>query len=143
MALGDEILVGCVVKRGTLGPYHISWQKDGADVQSTDRVSVTAQSKNSVALRITAVRPEDVSNYTCLATNSIGSDSFTAPLVVHGKEIWLLQIFIMAQYTQIFFFSVVFYAQKFRRGDDCFQSLYRSFKYVLMPKYQIPHARSH
>nr|XP_054924919.1 myopalladin-like [Dermacentor andersoni] len=85
VALGDEILAGCVVKKGTLGPYFISWHKDGTELVSGDRVSVSGQSKTSAALRIAAVRPEDVGNYTCVARNSFGSDSFTAPLVVYGN----------------------------------------------------------
>ncbi|XP_049514069.1 kazal-type serine protease inhibitor domain-containing protein 1-like [Dermacentor silvarum] len=85
VALGDEILAGCVVKKGTLGPYSIVWQKDGRELESGDRVLVSGQSKTSAALRIAAVRPEDVGNYTCVARNSFGSDSFTALLVVHGN----------------------------------------------------------
>ncbi|KAH7974621.1 hypothetical protein HPB49_017478 [Dermacentor silvarum] len=84
VALGDEILAGCVVKKGTLGPYSIVWQKDGRELESGDRVLVSGQSKTSAALRIAAVRPEDVGNYTCVARNSFGSDSFTALLVVHA-----------------------------------------------------------
>ncbi|KAK8785232.1 hypothetical protein V5799_008415 [Amblyomma americanum] len=83
VALGDEILVGCVVKKGAHGPYHFTWQRDGRDLESSDRLSVFGQSRTSVALRIMGVRPEDVGNYTCVASNSFGSDSFTAPLVVH------------------------------------------------------------
>ncbi|KAH7976679.1 hypothetical protein HPB52_018024 [Rhipicephalus sanguineus] len=84
VALGDEILAGCVVKNGSPGPHSISWQKDGSEIESGERVSVSGQSKTSAALRIAAVRPEDVGNYTCVARNSFGSDSFTAPLVVHA-----------------------------------------------------------
>ncbi|KAK8785233.1 hypothetical protein V5799_008416 [Amblyomma americanum] len=85
VALGDEILVGCVVKKGSSGPYHISWQKDGRAIESNDHLSVSGQSKASTALRIAGVRPGDIGNYTCVARNSFGSDSFTAPLTVHGE----------------------------------------------------------
>ncbi|XP_075730368.1 cell adhesion molecule DSCAML1-like [Rhipicephalus microplus] len=83
VALGDEVIVGCAVKKGTSGPYRITWQKDGKDVESDGHLSVFGQSKTSAALRITGVRPEDVGNYTCVAMNSFGSDSFTARLVIH------------------------------------------------------------
>nr|XP_054924920.1 hemicentin-2-like [Dermacentor andersoni] len=83
VALGDEIIVGCAVKKGTSGPYRIAWQKDGTDIDSDGRLSVFGQSKTSAALRITGVQPEDVGNYTCVAKNSFGSDSFTAQLVIH------------------------------------------------------------
>ncbi|KAH7976768.1 hypothetical protein HPB52_019145 [Rhipicephalus sanguineus] len=83
VALGDEIIVGCAVKKGTSGPYRIAWQKDSKDVEKDGRLSVFGESKTSAALRITGVRPEDVGNYTCVAKNSFGSDSFTAQLVIH------------------------------------------------------------
>ncbi|KAL3203357.1 hypothetical protein MRX96_041938 [Rhipicephalus microplus] len=83
VALGDEVIVGCAVKRGTSGPYRIAWQKDGEDVGSDGHLLVFGQSKTSAVLRITGVRPEDVGNYTCVAENSFGSDSFTARLVIH------------------------------------------------------------
>ncbi|KAH8029778.1 hypothetical protein HPB51_004783 [Rhipicephalus microplus] len=84
VTLGDEVLAGCVVKKGSAGLYVISWLKDGSEIESDERVSVSDQSKNSAALRISFVRPEDVGNYTCVARSSSGSDSFTAPLVVHA-----------------------------------------------------------
>lgn len=85
LALGDEIIVPCVVRKATAGPYRIAWHKDGTVLKDGGRVSVSsAHSKSSATLRISSLRPEDVGNYTCIAENSFGSESFTAPLVVHG-----------------------------------------------------------
>ncbi|KAK8785223.1 hypothetical protein V5799_008406 [Amblyomma americanum] len=90
VALGDEIIVPCVVRKGTTGPYRIQWRKDGGTLEDSGRVSVSsAHSKSSATLRIASLRPEDVGNYTCTAANSFGSDSFTAALIVHGK-LWAL-----------------------------------------------------
>ncbi|KAH6921914.1 hypothetical protein HPB50_006459 [Hyalomma asiaticum] len=84
VALGDEVVVACAVKKGTSGPYTIAWRKDGKDVENDGHLSVFGQSKTSSVLRITGVQPEDVGNYTCAASNSFGSDSFTAQLVIHA-----------------------------------------------------------
>ncbi|KAL3218030.1 hypothetical protein MRX96_050897 [Rhipicephalus microplus] len=85
VSLGDEIIVPCVVKKDTAGPYRIAWQKDGVDLrENADRVSVSyPNTKRSSTLSIASLQPEDVGNYTCSASNSFGSDSFTAALVVH------------------------------------------------------------
>ncbi|KAK8785227.1 hypothetical protein V5799_008410 [Amblyomma americanum] len=86
VALGDEIIVSCVVGKSAAGPYAIAWSKDGSVLKDSGRVSVSsAHSRSSATLRIASLRPEDVGNYTCTASNSFGSDSFTAQLVVHGK----------------------------------------------------------
>lgn len=86
MALGDEIVETCVVRKGSVGPYRISLLKDGKLIESSDRVSVSSASKSSVTLRIGSMKPEDVGNYTCSASNQYGSDSVTATLVVNGND---------------------------------------------------------
>ncbi|XP_075526208.1 hemicentin-1-like [Dermacentor variabilis] len=83
VALGEEILVGCLVKKGTAGPYRITWLKDGRDIQESERVSIAARSKTSAALRISSLRAEDVGNYTCVASNDFGTDTVTAPLIIN------------------------------------------------------------
>ncbi|XP_072140337.1 cell adhesion molecule Dscam1-like isoform X6 [Dermacentor andersoni] len=91
VTLGDEVVVTCVVKKGSAGPYQITWEKDGREVagKGTDlRVFVSTLSMGSVALRIASLRAEDVGNYSCTARNRFGSDSVTAPLVVHAAPVW-------------------------------------------------------
>ncbi|KAL3218029.1 hypothetical protein MRX96_050896 [Rhipicephalus microplus] len=83
VALGEEILVGCFVKKGTAGPYRITWLKDGKEIRESERVTITARSKTSAALRISSIRAEDVANYTCVASNDYGTDSVTAPLIIN------------------------------------------------------------
>lgn len=87
VALGDEIVESCVVKKGSVGPYRISLLKDGTQIEGSDRVSVSSASKSSVTLRIGSLKPEDVGNYTCTASNQYGSDSVTATLIVNGNTI--------------------------------------------------------
>ncbi|XP_077496364.1 SPEG neighbor protein-like [Amblyomma americanum] len=84
VALGDEVMENCVVKKGSAGPYRITLFKDGKEIRSGDHVTVSSHSRNSATLLIASLRPEDVGNYTCTASNPHGSDSVTAPLVVNG-----------------------------------------------------------
>ncbi|KAL3203358.1 hypothetical protein MRX96_041939 [Rhipicephalus microplus] len=84
VSLGDEVMENCVVKKGSSGPYRIALLKDGDEVRSDDRVTVSSHSKSSATLRIASLRTEDVGNYTCTASNQYGSDSVTAALLVHG-----------------------------------------------------------
>ncbi|KAK8785221.1 hypothetical protein V5799_008404 [Amblyomma americanum] len=87
IALGEEVIVVCAIKKGssTGESYSISWRKDGRPVLQSERVSTSAHSKGSSTLVIASLRPEDVGNYTCVARNSVGADTFTAPLVVNGN----------------------------------------------------------
>ncbi|KAH7974622.1 hypothetical protein HPB49_017479 [Dermacentor silvarum] len=85
LAMGDEVIALCVVKKGSTGPYHVSWRKDGAELSPTGRLSLSALSRSSAALRIESLRPGDIGNYTCTASNAFGSDTVTAPLVVNGN----------------------------------------------------------
>ncbi|KAH7974624.1 hypothetical protein HPB49_017481 [Dermacentor silvarum] len=87
VTLGEHILVSCAVKKGATGLHHMTWLKDGKDIENSDRVSVLAHFSDGVTLRIANLRPEDVGNYTCVARNSFGSDSFTAPLVVQAVSL--------------------------------------------------------
>lgn len=84
--MGDEIMETCVVKKGSVGPYHVSLTKGGKKIESNGgRVTVSSHSKSSATLRIAVLRPEDIGNYTCIASNSYGSDSVTATLIVNGN----------------------------------------------------------
>ncbi|XP_077495741.1 cell adhesion molecule Dscam1-like isoform X2 [Amblyomma americanum] len=90
IALSEEVIVVCAIKKGssTGESYSISWRKDGRPVLQSERVSTSAHSKGSSTLVIASLRPEDVGNYTCVARNSVGSDTFTAPLVVNAAPVW-------------------------------------------------------
>ncbi|XP_077545989.1 cell adhesion molecule Dscam1-like isoform X11 [Haemaphysalis longicornis] len=88
VVLGEEVIVVCLVKKGSGGAYVIAWKKNGEELENSDRVSVSAQSQSSATLRIGSLRAEDMGNYTCTAQNSFGSDSFTAPLAMNAAPVW-------------------------------------------------------
>ncbi|KAH6921913.1 hypothetical protein HPB50_006458 [Hyalomma asiaticum] len=87
LAIGDEVIALCLVKKGSAGPYRITWSKDGAQLKPSQRISMSALFQSGAALSIASLRPEDVGNYTCTATNAVGSDSASAMLVVNGMKL--------------------------------------------------------
>ncbi|KAM7294604.1 hypothetical protein ISCGN_024110 [Ixodes scapularis] len=84
LTLGDETAVHCVVKKAVTGPVLLSWRKDGADVQSNDRLTVSRPTASSSMISIRRIEPEDVGNYTCTASSVQGSSEVMVPLVVIG-----------------------------------------------------------
>lgn len=102
LTLGDETAVHCVVKKAVTGPVLLSWRKDGADVQSNDRLTVSRPTASSSMISIRRIEPEDVGNYTCTASSVQGSSEVMVPLVVIGKYMpggslrteWEKQIFL-------------------------------------------------
>lgn len=88
ISLGDDTVATCLVKRGSSGPFTMTWHKDGEQVRSSNRVTVLNKS-NSVALSIEAVRVEDIGNYTCAASNDFGTDALTLSLVVTGDAVFM------------------------------------------------------
>ncbi|KAG0434149.1 hypothetical protein HPB47_019323 [Ixodes persulcatus] len=84
LTLGDETAVHCVVKKAVTGPVLLSWRKDGADVRSNDRLTVSRPTASSSMISIRRIEPEDVGNYTCTASSVQGSSEVMVPLVVIG-----------------------------------------------------------
>ncbi|XP_072140442.1 cell adhesion molecule DSCAML1-like [Dermacentor andersoni] len=73
LSLGEETVATCFVKKGSVGPYTLTWHRDGKPVHNSDRVVVTAKA-TSTALSIDGVQVEDIGNYTCSATSAAGTD---------------------------------------------------------------------
>ncbi|KAH7974618.1 hypothetical protein HPB49_017475 [Dermacentor silvarum] len=82
LSLGDVAVVTCAVKRGSRGPHTLSWLKDSRGLAEDHRVSASRQSDMLYTLTIRDVGPDDVGNYSCVARNARGEDTFTAPLAV-------------------------------------------------------------
>ncbi|KAH8029781.1 hypothetical protein HPB51_004786 [Rhipicephalus microplus] len=82
LSMGDAAVVICAVKKGSRGPHTLSWLKDSRRLSEDHRVSVFRQSDMLCTLTIRDVGPDDVGNYSCVARNARGEDTFTAPLAV-------------------------------------------------------------
>lgn len=67
-------------------PFRFRWLKDGKELMSSDRVIVRSFEKYS-AVEISNVEAGDRGNYSCIVSNSAGSDSFTTVLDI--KRLYL------------------------------------------------------
>ncbi|KAH7958040.1 hypothetical protein HPB51_027977 [Rhipicephalus microplus] len=83
--LGETLLVTCVANRGTQ-PMQFTWLKNGVALKEGDKATPKMFTESVSALSIRDVGAEDVANYSCRASNSAGSDSYTAELVVTGQR---------------------------------------------------------
>lgn len=81
LALNDILELLCTVKRGD-PPLNFRWLHNGRDVtQSKHRVTTLGSSSH---LSIGKIETEDVGNYTCIVSNSMGSNEVTANIVIEG-----------------------------------------------------------
>lgn len=80
---GNPVQVGCTVMEGDK-PLRISWMFYGEELSSDMGVSTMPVGDSMNVLIVPSVVPANRGNYTCLATNSAGNDSFTAQLLVNG-----------------------------------------------------------
>lgn len=79
----EKIVIHCTIKKGT-GPFKIDWMKDGIFVASNDNIRISGDEEIS-NLIIKSTEEADTGNYTCVAKNAFGSDSFTSQLVIEGR----------------------------------------------------------
>ena len=79
-----KISIHCNIKEGT-PPFRIEWSKDGQAIRSSEHVRIMGEEEDSV-LSIKSTKESDTGNYTCLAKNAFGSDSFTSQLAIQGKS---------------------------------------------------------
>ncbi|KAL4143242.1 hypothetical protein QTP88_005598 [Uroleucon formosanum] len=81
---GNTVQVACTVSEGDK-PLRISWNFYGEELSSNMGVSTMPVGESMNALFISSVAPSNRGNYTCVAQNSAGLDSFTAQLLVNVR----------------------------------------------------------
>uniref|UniRef100_T1JE40 Ig-like domain-containing protein n=1 Tax=Strigamia maritima TaxID=126957 RepID=T1JE40_STRMM len=87
---GMLVRVACVVSRGDL-PLNISWFKDNKPMSEDFSISVHKLDDYSSVLSIDPVSKKHDGNYTCIAKNLAGSDSFVAPIIVNELPKWVIK----------------------------------------------------
>lgn len=80
---GNSVQVACTVTEGDK-PLRISWNFYGEELSSDMGVSTMAVGDSMNALFISSVAPSNRGNYTCVAKNIAGYDSYTSQLFVNG-----------------------------------------------------------
>lgn len=87
----DMVSAYCTVNKGDL-PIDITWTKNGRQVYTNNGVVVTHTSQRISVVSIEAVQSKHSGTYSCIATNSAGSNTFSTLLEVNGyfRKIYLL-----------------------------------------------------
>lgn len=83
---GKIVQQNCLVMDGD-EPLKIIWILNGVAASNSTGISVFKLGSRTSILTIESVRSYHTGNYTCTATNSAGSSSFTAVLAVNGIHI--------------------------------------------------------
>lgn len=83
---GQKEQVICSVVIGD-APLSFRWKKDDDDMSKFPDIKVDIANNLYSVLSILSVRPENIGNYTCIVTNPVGSDSYTAALVMKVRKL--------------------------------------------------------
>lgn len=86
--LCDEINVMCTAKSSSA--VELSWLKDGVDIRTLKNLNATVSQVGSILLlSVKCVSGTHAGNYSCVAMNRHGEDSFSATLRISAAPYWL------------------------------------------------------
>ncbi|KAI2811059.1 hypothetical protein BLOT_002229 [Blomia tropicalis] len=82
----------CTVVKGD-PPVKIEWYKDGRKLITgmLGKTNIIHVTEYSVTLAFESVQPEHRGNYTCVASNSAGSSSHSASMIIHVPPRWRIE----------------------------------------------------
>lgn len=86
---GESVQLSCSVAKGDK-PMTITWSFYGEELSSHMGVTTQMFGDTTNFLSIPSVSPSNRGNYTCVAKNSAGFDSFTSQLMVNGTNTIIL-----------------------------------------------------
>nr|AVV62006.1 Dscam [Limulus polyphemus] len=87
---GQRFNIMCVVTKGD-PPVDIRWLKDGQKIADYLGIRVLRVTDFSSTLVFDSVRPEYHGNYTCQASNSAGTSTHTATMIIHVPPTWKIE----------------------------------------------------
>lgn len=82
---GQFASVQCIVSSGDL-PLTVMWTFNGSPLQSSDAVTISKSGQRISTLAIESVSARLAGNYSCIARNNAGVDSYTSLLTVNGSS---------------------------------------------------------
>ena len=92
ISAGKTISVSCTAFEGSK-PIRYKWYHNGNEIISSESVSVKYDpSFNMILLSIPNAMPKHSGNYTCVARNDHGVDSFSTMLNIQGRQKIILML---------------------------------------------------
>jgi len=98
---GDTVQMACTVAKGDK-PIRISWNFYGEELSSNMGVTTTPVGDSMNVLSIPAVGIANRGNYTCVAKNAAGYDTYTAQLLVNGSHFNQISFTLLVDATFLF-----------------------------------------
>lgn len=84
LRLGERADIICTLRRGDL-PVTFKWYFNGREIRGEELGKVASYDVRSSVYLMDKLRAGNVGNYTCVVTNSAGSDTATGQLLVEGE----------------------------------------------------------
>ena len=84
---GTDIFISCSANRGTK-PISYTWFKDGRKIVPGSGIEIESN-RNALGLSIISATSKHSGNYTCIAENAYGSDSYSANLNIKGARLFI------------------------------------------------------
>ena len=88
--IGKKFIINCYLEQGTR-PLKFEWRKNGLPLSSNEHYRIETSDEDS-GLTIDRVDPFDSGNFSCIVSNTFGSDSQSTSLLVKG---WLPLLFVL------------------------------------------------
>ncbi|XP_054724339.1 cell adhesion molecule Dscam2-like [Uloborus diversus] len=86
---GERGSAVCTIRSGDR-PLQFQWKKAGRDISQDPNIEIQSV-KDSSFLIIESVTAQNAGNYTCIVTNSYGTDKYTATLTVTAPPEWIIE----------------------------------------------------
>lgn len=81
---GSHVTITCTVDEGDLPFENIRWAFHGKELSSQMGIETVKIGKRTNILTIESIAPFHKGEYSCIATNAVGSTNYTAVLNIRG-----------------------------------------------------------
>lgn len=112
--IGDSITVQCTITSGDM-PISFAWFLNGNPIKNLLGISLGSFGKKTAVLAIDTLMESHAGNYTCVAQNKAGLNTFSAELIVKGTFFIDLVLFSFASFRYTSFSTTGHYTVRFRR----------------------------